>query len=143
MKHGMQICMNWEWDSKSVQEKNCRWEMQFKNKSNPLILLDHLQSLPGFIFFSKLFQQQHACMLSCSVVSDSLGPQGLQPTRLLCLWNFPSKTTGVGFHFLLQGIFLTQGLNLGLLHWQEDSLPLSHLGSPLAAYSYEFVHIIF
>ena len=31
-----------------------------------------------------------------------------------------------GLHFLLQGIFLTQGLNLSLLHWQMDSLPLSH-----------------
>ena len=29
-----------------------------------------------------------------------------------------------------QGIFLSQGLNLCLLHWQADSLPLSHLGSP-------------
>ena len=39
----------------------------------------------------------------------------------------------MGCHFLLQGIFLTQGLNsrlLRLLHWQADSLPLSHLGSP-------------
>ena len=38
------------------------------------------------------------------------------------------RITGVGCHFLLQGIFLTQGLNLplvGLLHWQPDSLPLS------------------
>ena len=42
-------------------------------------------------------------MLSHSVVSDSLQPQGLQPTRLLCLWNFPGKNTGVGCHFLLQG----------------------------------------
>ena len=35
-------------------------------------------------------------------------------------------------HFLLQGIFLTEGLNLSLLqllHWQADSLPLSHQGS--------------
>ena len=31
-----------------------------------------------------------------------------------------------GCHFLLQGIFLTQGSNLSLLHWQADSLPLSH-----------------
>ena len=36
----------------------------------------------------------------------------------------------VGCHFLLQGIFPTQGLNPHLLHWQEDSLPLSHLGGP-------------
>ena len=32
--------------------------------------------------------------------------------------------------FLLQGIFLTQGSNLGVLHWQVDSLPLTHLGIP-------------
>ena len=43
---------------------------------------------------------------------------------------FPSKNTGVGCHFLLQGIFLTQGSNPRLLrvwHWQADSLPLCHL----------------
>ena len=34
--------------------------------------------------------------------------------RLLCSWNSPKKNTGVGCHFLLQGIFLTQELNLGL-----------------------------
>ena len=50
--------------------------------------------------------------------------------RTLCPWNFPGKNTGVGCHFLLQGIFLTQGSNQRLLHWQVDSLPLSHLGSP-------------
>ena len=32
---------------------------------------------------------------SCSVVSDSLQPYGLQPSRLLCLWDFPGKSTGV------------------------------------------------
>ena len=37
-------------------------------------------------------------------------------SRLLCPWDFPSKNTGVGCHFLLLGIFLTQGLNLGLLY---------------------------
>ena len=50
------------------------------------------------------------------------------------LWNFPGKNTGVGCHFLLQRIFPTQGSNLlllRLLHWQADSLPLSHLGSPI------------
>ena len=36
----------------------------------------------------------------------------------------------MGCHFLLQGIFLIQELNLRLLHWQVDSLPLSHQGSP-------------
>ena len=46
-------------------------------------------------------------------------PQGLQPARLLCPWNSPGKNTGVGCHSLLQGIFLTQGLNLGLPHWRQ------------------------
>ena len=45
---------------------------------------------------------------SHSVVSDSLLPHGQKPTRLLCPWDFPGKNTGVGCHFLLQGIFPTQ-----------------------------------
>ena len=43
---------------------------------------------------------------------------------------FPGKNTGAGCHFLLQGIFLTQGLKpclLHLLHWQAGSLLLHHL----------------
>ena len=40
----------------------------------------------------------------------------LQPVRLLCPWNSPGKNTGVVCHSLLQGIFPTRGLNLGLLH---------------------------
>ena len=31
-----------------------------------------------------------------------------------------------GLPFLLQGIFPTQGLNVHLLHWEADSLPLHH-----------------
>ena len=44
-------------------------------------------------------------------MSDSLGPHGLWHARLLCLWDFPVKSTGVGSHFLLQEIFPTQGWN--------------------------------
>ena len=61
------------------------------------------------------------CVLSHSFVSDSLRPCGAS-TRLLCPWNFPGKNTGVGCHFLLPGIFPTQGSNLSLLNWQVDSL---------------------
>ena len=50
-----------------------------------------------------------ARMLSCSVMSDTLWPRGLWLARLLCPWNFPGKNTGVGFHFLLQGIFPPRG----------------------------------
>ena len=49
-------------------------------------------------------------------------------------WDFPGKNTGVGCHFLLQRVFLTQKLNLCLLYWQADSFPLSHLGSPVYLY---------
>ena len=52
---------------------------------------------------------------SPSAVSDSLGPHGLWPSRLLCPWDSPGKNTGVGCHFRLQGIFLTQGSNPHLL----------------------------
>ena len=38
---------------------------------------------------------------------------------LLCPWNSPGKHTGVGSHSLLQGIFPTQGPNLGLLHCRQ------------------------
>ena len=68
-----------------------------------------------------------------SVMSDSVWPYRLQPARLLCPWDSPGKDTGVGSLFLLQGIFPTQGSNLGrwcLLHWQVDSLPLAPPGKP-------------
>ena len=45
----------------------------------------------------------HICMLSHSVVSNFLQPHGLQPARLLCPWDCPSKKVGVGCHFLLHG----------------------------------------
>ena len=56
----------------------------------------------------------------------SLQPHGLQPTRLLCPWDFPGKDMGVGCHFLLQGILLTQELYLGLLHCRQILYQLSY-----------------
>jgi len=41
---------------------------------------------------------------------------GQYPARLLCLWDFPARITGVGCHFLLQGVFLTRELNPRILH---------------------------
>ena len=72
-------------------------------------------------------------MCVCSFVSDCLQSHRLYFTSLPCPWNFPSKNSGVDCHFLLQGIFQTQGLNLRLLRllqWLADSLPLHHLGNP-------------
>ena len=67
----------------------------------------------------------HAKSLS---LSNSLGPHGLEPSRLLCPWDSPGKNTQVGCQALLQRIFPIQGSNLSLLHllhWQVSSLPLA------------------
>ena len=92
------------------------------------ILLNHFSAsikvIIGFLFFV-LWKWK---MKVKSVVSDSLQPHGLEPTRLLCPWSFPGKSTGVGCHFLLQGIFPTQGLNPGLPHCRQTLYHLSHKG---------------
>ena len=67
--------------------------------------------------------------VSCSVMPDSLLLHGLQPTRLLCPWDFPDKDTRVDCRFLLQGIFPTQGSNLGLPHCRQILYQLSYKGS--------------
>ena len=54
----------------------------------------------------------------------------LQPSRPLHPWGFPSKNTGVGCHFLLEGIYPTHGLNSGLPHCGQTLYPLSHQGIP-------------
>ena len=59
-------------------------------------------------------------------MSDSWRPHGLWPTRLLCPWDFSGKSTGVGYHFLLQVIFPTQGLNPDLMHCRQRLYHLSH-----------------
>ena len=65
----------------------------------------------------------------------TLRPHRRQPTGLPCPWDSPGKNTGVGCHFLLWGIFPTQGLNLSLLHQQVDSLALSHQGRSRVAHN--------
>ena len=59
----------------------------------------------------------------------------------LCPWSSPGKNTGVGCHSLLQGIFQTQGLNLGLLHYRQILYHLSHKESSnvlMSSYRREF-----
>ena len=50
---------------------------------------------------------------------------------------FQAKNTGKGCHSLLHGIFTTYGSNQCLLHWQVDSLPLSHQGNHWALTIFE------
>ena len=58
-------------------------------------------------------------------MSDSLQTHGLYSP-----WNSPGQNTGVGSLSLLQGIFPTQGSNLGLQHCRRILYQLSHKGSP-------------
>ena len=87
--------------------------------------------MEGFCFILSLPEGIISC---CCLVAKSyltlLWPHGLQPVKLLCPWHFLGKDTGMGNHFLPQGIFPTRRLNPCLLHWQADSLPLSLQGNP-------------
>ena len=73
-----------------------------------------------------------ACVCACVASRLScVRPRGLQPARRLRPWDSPGKNSGVGGRALLQGIFLTQELNvhhLFLMHWQKSSLSLAPPG---------------
>ena len=58
---------------------------------------EHWSGLP----FPSPMHEREKWKWSCSVMSNSLRPHGLQPTRLLHPWDFPGKSTGVGCHCLL------------------------------------------
>ena len=88
-----------------------------------LFLKKNIEWYELFIHFGCLL-----CLV-IKVVSDCFVTPWTVALQFLCPWNFPGKYTGVGCCFLLQGVFWTQGLNFHLLHWQADSLPLSHQGS--------------
>ena len=77
------------------------------------------------VLISYLFYESES--ESCSVLSDSLRPDGLY---IYNSWNSPGQNTGVGNCSLLQGIFPTQGSNPGLLHCRQMLHCLSHQGSP-------------
>ena len=82
-----------------------------------------------------IFISRCVCALHTqSHLTDLLQPHGLYPTRFLCPWDFPGKSTRVGCHFLLQGIFPTQGSNPGLPHCRQTLYCLSHQGSPWSGF---------
>ena len=95
-------------------------------------------------WFNKMWYVCVLCVYTCkyiceywkrkwshSVVSNSLPSHGPLPARLLCPWDYLGKSTGVGWHFLLQGIFPTQESNQGLLHCRWILYQLSYQGSPV------------
>ena len=87
----------------------------------------------------------HVCQLT-SVMSDSVGPHGLQPTRLLCPQDFPGKNAEVGCHTLLQGNLSDPGIkpmSSCILHWQVSSLPLVPFGKFLYLLVMDFKTFLF
>ena len=84
-------------------------------------------------FFSYIFHSMCCCLVTKMCLTLFLWPHGLEPARHLCPWNFLGKNTVVGCHFLLQGIFPTQGSNRGLLHCRQILYQLSYEGSPVTS----------
>ena len=103
---------------------NVKWRYQlYQGEEITLTKTRGREIFKFYLFFNTIHT-----MCACSVMSDSLQPRILHLARFLCPWDSPAKNIGVGCHFLLQGIFPTQGLNpylLLLLHWQGHSLSLS------------------
>ena len=62
-----------------------------------ILQVEHWSGLP----FPSPMHESEKWKWSCSILSDSLWPHGLQPTRLLHPWDFPGKSTGVGCYCLL------------------------------------------
>ena len=89
----------------------------------------HLSCFAGRFFYHwarrEAIQKPCVCVLVAQSCLIFAAPWTLKPTRLLCPWNSPCRNAGVDCHFLLQWIFLTQGLNLGLLlyRWILSQLP--------------------
>ena len=71
---------------------------------------EHWSGLP----FPPPMHESEKWKWSRSVVSDSLRPRGLQPTRFLCPWDFPGKGTGVGCHCLLWQAWQWQAIEKAL-----------------------------
>ena len=99
----------------------CKWSPVIHFPPHPTPLGSHRAPGLGSLLLC-------CAVLSRSVMPHSLGPRGFQPISLLCPWNSLGKNTGVGCHFLLQGVFPIQRLNPSLLYCKWILYQLSHQG---------------
>ena len=83
-----------------------------------------------YIWADFLHMNQPDSKVKLKVKKVSCDPVDCNPPGSSCPWNFLGQNTRVDCHFLLQGIFLTQGLNPGLLHCRQILYHLSYQGSP-------------
>ena len=80
----------------------------------------------------KVFNTWHPACCCCLVTKSCptlCDPMNCSHPHAPLSMGFPGQEYWMGCHFFLHGFFPTQGSNSHLLHWQADSLPLSHLGS--------------
>ena len=77
----LKLIVREHWGNVGIQSDGQKWDKSSESSD----LYETLQSV-----------------IESSVISESLRPHGLQPTRLLCPWNFPGKNTGMVCYFLLQ-----------------------------------------
>ena len=107
------------------------WPVEHKNTSDLGNFWEGVSFPLDFPFLS-------VCNMCVCAKSLQLCPTLCGPLNCRALWSqaplsmdSPDKNTGVGCHALLQGIFPTQGSNLGLPHCRMILYSLSHQGSPL------------
>ena len=82
-----------------------------------------MYDLPTLFPKGKESEVAQSCPTLCSPMDCSLPGSSLHGIS-------QGNSPGVGCHFLLQGIFLTQGSNPGLLHCRQMLYLLSHQGIP-------------
>ena len=83
---------------------------------------------PSLFLFHLHCESESGVAQSCPTLCD---PMDSSLQQALCPWDFLGKSTEVGCHFLLQGIFPTQASNPGLPHCRQMLYHLSHQGSPI------------
>ena len=110
-------CSSLKSSTSAFSAKNVFCHLTHSRRSFSVFIV-FLHSYPEsfFLFNMCVWKKKNVCVYSVAQSCLTLQRYWLQPTRLLCPWDFPDKNTGVACHFLFQGISLTQGLNSRPLH---------------------------
>ena len=104
-------------------------ELKGSEAAGVLALLQLHRRVPFYIVHSPFFSFILVSFSLFESESRSVVSNSLQPQELYSPWNSPGQNTGVGSLSLLQGFFLTQESNPGLLHCRRILYQLSHKGS--------------